>query len=85
MKKSGTPTMGGVAFLIAVSVALSFICFTLIGGDGRETVISVLLCQAYAISNSLIGIIDDFKKLRKKRKRGRMLNMNTVNEMVIYI
>lgn len=70
MKKSGTPTMGGVAFLIAVSVALSFICFTLIGGDGHKTVISVLLCQAYAISNSLIGIIDDFKKLRKKRNKG---------------
>ena len=68
VKKSGTPTMGGLAFMIAISLSLIVCSFFLI--DNRETVLSLLLCQLYAISNSCVGILDDLKKLKKKQNKG---------------
>ncbi len=69
-KKSGTPTMGGVAFLISVSVALlaSSVVLLLIGR--AEVVISILICQVYAALNACVGIIDDMKKLHRKQNQG---------------
>ena len=69
-KKSGTPTMGGVAFLISVSAALlaSSVVLLLIGRP--ETVISIMICQVYAALNACVGIIDDMKKLHRKQNQG---------------
>lgn len=69
-KKSGTPTMGGLAFLLASSVALIIASlFGLLKISG-EVGLSVIICLFYAILNSLVGICDDLKKLRKKQNAG---------------
>lgn len=62
MQKSGTPTMGGIIFLISISV-VSFICF-----DGSSTLatLSILVFVAYG----LIGFLDDFIKFKFKRNLG---------------
>lgn len=70
MKKCGTPTMGGIAFLAAVclSLVLSVLYFYRKGDTDRE--ISLLLALFLCISNSAIGIVDDLKKLKRQRNDG---------------
>ncbi len=64
--KSGTPTMGGVMFILAAV----FVCLT-VGFDGmlhgRFEHIFVLL---FAMIYGLIGFLDDWEKLRKKENTG---------------
>ena len=70
MKKSGTPTMGGLAFIFASLGALLpalVFSFKLIS---RESAISLALAIAYAILNSAVGILDDLKKLKRRKNAG---------------
>lgn len=60
--KNGTPTMGGLIFLISISV-VSFICFE---GKSSYAKITVLLFLAYGI----VGFLDDFIKFKFKRNLG---------------
>lgn len=69
-KKSGTPTMGGIAFvtstLITCSVATAFLFF-----DGRTLEATSLLCAlTFSLANSAIGIFDDLTKLKHKQNAG---------------
>ena len=66
MSKAGTPTMGGVIFISAVT----FVCLTtgfksMLNGD--FTHIFVLI---FALVFGLIGFLDDWEKLRKKQNLG---------------
>ncbi len=70
IKKSGTPTMGGIAFLLASAISVflsSAIASRLIS---IEVTLSILLSFLYAALNSLIGIIDDSTKLKRKENAG---------------
>ena len=71
IKKSGTPTMGGIAFLIAAIISILpagiFLCYA----SETYSVVSLSLSLSYALLNSFIGIIDDVKKLRRKEKHDR--------------
>ena len=64
--KNGTPTMGGVMFILAVAL----VCLTL-GFDsmlrGRFVHIFVLL---FALVFGLIGFLDDWEKIRRKQNTG---------------
>ena len=66
--KDGTPTMGGLAFLIAISVSIT-VC-ALFMAEERKLIFSLLSCQIFAILNSAVGIIDDLKKLKRKKNKG---------------
>ena len=69
LKKSGTPTMGGVAFLIAASASLLSAAVVLYL-TRREEALSLLITLIYAALNGIIGIIDDSVKLTKKQNKG---------------
>ncbi len=60
--KSGTPTMGGIAFIFAS--VLSFIL--LIKGADR----TVILCLVIGVAYMLIGLLDDFLKMKHKENLG---------------
>ena len=66
LKKSGTPTMGGLAFLAASGISVLITSIIAARFISRDTAVALLLAFSYAALNSLIGIIDDIKKLRKK-------------------
>jgi phospho-N-acetylmuramoyl-pentapeptide-transferase len=70
LKKSGTPTMGGLSFLFSVSLALAFTSlYKYISGEKRDA-ISLTICTIYALLNGAVGIIDDLTKLRRKENAG---------------
>ena len=69
-KKQGTPTMGGVGFLLAIVVCACAVT-PFLWRDGRNTVaISLILNLSYGILNSAVGIFDDLKKIKQKQNEG---------------
>ena len=70
MSKAGTPTMGGLAFVTAVTVLLfSYAVYLWLVGRRGELQRPVLLLL-YALGGAAIGFFDDFKKLTKKENKG---------------
>ena len=70
MSKSGTPTMGGLAFLLGITISLLSAAFIMLAMKEDEGAISLLLCLGFAVLNSLVGIFDDLKKLKRKQNDG---------------
>lgn len=68
--KEGTPTMGGISFIFAFLIA--FAVFLFIYGTKVEAkqLVCALNIIIYALLNAMIGIIDDFAKLRKAKNEG---------------
>ena len=68
--KKGTPTMGGLAFIIASSISALFSYAVLIASGRHEGATALLLAFGFALLNSLVGIIDDSTKLYRKENAG---------------
>ncbi len=68
--KEGTPTMGGICFILAIllTVCAMAIWFFLQGEQGK--LIPLALTLALAVMNGMIGFVDDFCKLMKKQNQG---------------
>ena len=66
MGKSGTPTMGGLMFIAAVTVVCLTVGFPLLlkGEWGH------IFCLAFALIFGAIGFLDDWEKLKKKQNLG---------------
>lgn len=90
--KQGTPTMGGFMFLI--SVVLSVVVFTVAGGLVKDEAILVALNNEYrlvallaglglALMMSLIGFMDDYIKVVKKRNLGLTAKQKTVLQLLV--
>ena len=70
--KQGTPTMGGIMFIIGIVIAASAgILLYAIGHGGMDSVSRfVFVGLLYALMNGAIGFIDDYVKVVKKRNLG---------------
>lgn len=73
--KEGTPTMGGLAFIIAsVVVSLVFVLVHIFSAEDAKAALSEILpylfTLAYAVISGLIGVIDDRVKITKKQNAG---------------
>lgn len=68
--KEGTPTMGGIAFAVPVTVvtAAALALAPTLGIDIPTA--PVLLTLLLAVGNGAIGVIDDLTKFRKKQNEG---------------
>ena len=64
--KEGTPTMGGIMFILAVSVAAVFFGWR----DMAEGNWSALFVLGFALVCGAIGFVDDFAKVRKHENTG---------------
>ncbi len=76
-EKQGTPTMGGIMFIIgtvaAVGVGVVLLAFNgLLGTDelAQKELISVISVTAGAFFFGFIGFLDDFIKVKKKQNEG---------------
>lgn len=66
MSKNGTPTMGGVMFIVAVTV----VCLTVGFGCIRAGEYGHIFCLLFALVFGAIGFLDDYEKLKKKQNLG---------------
>ncbi|MBP3437572.1 MAG: phospho-N-acetylmuramoyl-pentapeptide-transferase [Clostridia bacterium] len=64
--KEGTPTMGGISFFLAVSLAVLLGCLFLPLEDGKI----LLLALSFALLNGFVGVIDDLQKLKRHENAG---------------
>ena len=68
--KEGTPTMGGIAFLITAFVVGAAASVYLAVARGMQEASPFIMTVALALASGLIGIIDDSAKLRKAQNEG---------------
>ncbi|MEG0778446.1 MAG: phospho-N-acetylmuramoyl-pentapeptide-transferase [Oscillospiraceae bacterium] len=66
MSKSGTPTMGGVIFIMGVAITCITVGFSsMLEGDYGH-----IFVLALALAFGAIGFLDDYEKLKKKQNLG---------------
>ena len=75
--KSGTPTMGGVIFIL--SAIISFFIFA------KPDKYLSLVCISVGLSYMAVGFIDDFIKIKLKRNKGLSALQKTVFELIIAV
>ena len=66
MHKNGTPTMGGIMFMVAVTAA----CFVAGAKNMAAGEYGHLVCLVLALTFGAIGFLDDYEKLRHKANLG---------------
>ncbi len=83
--KRGTPTMGGVAILIAMLLgyAVAHVFTALTSEDSEGPSPSGLLVLFLATGLGLVGFLDDFIKIRKQRNLGLNKTAKMVGQLVI--
>ncbi len=70
--KEGTPTMGGIAFLVFITLSAVSVWGYLFFSNRVELMelYVPLITVLYAVLNGLIGLIDDARKLKRKQNEG---------------
>ncbi len=93
--KQGTPTMGGLMFIIGIFAAITVVFVTdkFMGGDiiaGDNPVRSAMYSKLFAglimaLSLGLIGFVDDYIKVVKKRNLGLTIRQKTLMQLLVII
>ena len=68
--KQGTPTMGGIAFIMAIAIVLTGMTIWYAYKSKQAELIPMALTMALAVMNGMIGFVDDYRKLIKKDNEG---------------
>lgn len=68
--KEGTPTMGGICFILAMLIVIAGVAvYTAFVGDTSD-LIPLALTLCLAVFNGIVGFVDDYCKLVKKKNEG---------------
>ena len=70
MKKEGTPTMGGLCFVLPIVLTGLAGCLVLLPHATRQSIVFLLLTVLFSLMNGVIGIVDDLAKFRHRRNDG---------------
>ena len=68
--KAGTPTMGGICFIMAILVIMVIVAIISAIKGKNDELISLALALGLAVFNGMIGFFDDYTKLIKKQNEG---------------
>ena len=68
--KEGTPTMGGLSFLLAVSLVSAIIFIIMYLTKKTDGLLFATISLIFSVLNALIGIIDDRTKFTKNKNEG---------------
>lgn len=79
--KSGTPTMGGIMFIIATTI----VCLGLGWKRMTEGDYSHIFVLIFALIYGAIGFLDDFEKLKHKRNLGLTAKQKFLLQLVVAI
>ena len=83
MSKSGTPTMGGISFVISILIALLLCSLYMNLSGNKNGAISIIICAIYAVLNASIGIIDDITKLKHKKNAGLTPRAKLILQLIV--
>jgi len=84
-KKEGTPTMGGIGFIIAILVSLLGMSFWYVANGRQSELIPLALTLMLAVLNGMIGFFDDFCKLMKKQNQGLKAYQKSALQLIVAI
>ena len=79
--KAGTPTMGGVIFIIAVTAVVFTLGFPFI----REGELAAVFVLVFALLYGAIGFLDDYEKLKHKQNLGLSARAKFILQLVVAI
>ncbi len=68
--KEGTPTMGGISFIIAALISFVLSVVLMIATDAADGLERAVTVIAFALANGAIGIVDDLTKFKNHRNEG---------------
>lgn len=77
LQKNGTPTMGGIIFILAVIVSLILALFITEG-----MVFDIIFSLAFMILFGFVGFVDDYIKVVKKRSLGLDAKQKIIMQLV---
>lgn len=80
--KEGTPTMGGITFIIAI-LAVSLVYLIISLRYGLSEILPLILTLGMATANGLIGLIDDYTKLIKKQNEGLTAKQKYLLQLIV--
>ena len=83
--KEGTPTMGGIGFIIAILVSLLAISIRFFLKGRQAELIPLALTVMLAVLNGMIGFFDDFCKLMKKQNQGLKAYQKSALQVIVAI
>ncbi len=92
--KEGTPTMGGLAFIVSMTLVLAAALLTIMlyGGDGAlgkvcsdvlGSPVKLIITFSMALLSGVIGMIDDSAKLRKKQNEGLTASQKFLLQLIL--
>ncbi len=68
--KEGTPTMGGISFIIASLIVGAAVSFAMIAGEKTEGLDKFIIVLLFSVVSGCIGIVDDLTKFKNHRNEG---------------
>lgn len=83
--KAGTPTMGGICFIMAIMIALLGATVWYAVKSEQRKLIPLALTMALAVMNGMIGFVDDYCKLIKKQNEGLTAKQKFLLQLVVAI
>ena len=80
-KKEGTPTMGGLIFIIPTILAILFLVI-----DGRlEMTYNLLIMMVVFVLYAFIGFLDDFLSLKRGKNEGLTVTQKFICQIIVAI
>jgi len=79
--KEGTPTMGGIIFILGIIIASIIAGF----GELRDGNYSHIFVLVFALIFAMIGFLDDYKKLKRKQNLGLRAKHKFALQLVVAI
>ena len=83
--KEGTPTMGGLSFLVAMSVVILTVGVAAVITDNHSWAAKFFITYGMALCYALIGIWDDSLKIRKKENEGFSAGQKAILQVFIAV
>lgn len=81
--KEGTPTMGGIVFIIAALAVFAVSAIVMAATDRSTGLGKMLICILFALANGLIGIADDMTKFAKNQNKGLSASQKYLLQLVL--
>ena len=83
-KKSGTPTMGGIMFIVAMAIAIlvTTVIFAM-NGNFNTTYARCIVLFVISLGFGVIGFVDDYIKVVKKRNLGLTAPQKFIMQVVL--